>query len=514
MKIWLSKNSKCICIIVILLTILLIVWPIFKSGFIVTDDGDWMIIRLSAFYQSLRQGQFPVRYLGRLNYNFGYPIANFMYPGFLYIGSLIHVIGIPFSTSIKIIIVGSVLFSAIFIFMWLHKYFRLIPSLLGTLSYILAPYLTYDIYKRGSVGELFGMFSASIVLYAIAAKKYWMITFSTFLLIISHNIMALLFITLIGLYVYVYKYRDAWIGLFTGFGMAAFFWLPALVEQRYIVFDTTVISNPFAYFVYSNMLSLIGILFLFTLVLILIFKKITLKPEFHNTFWVIIFTIFLFLASPLSAPFWVTPLAKFVQFPFRFLAVDLVAGAWLVALAFNTIKNKIILALIIIVLFISGIQNIIHISTSEIENKPEGFYTTNESTTTVANEYMPKWVIQTPTIRTSNQLEILNSNGIIIPKKVNNQKIDVTIELSYPTFIQINKIYYPGWGATIDDQPQQIRYDNPKGLMQIMMPAGKHNLKAEFRETPGRFMADFISVSFLIGFFIYQFMYLKKDENA
>lgn len=71
--------------------------PLMRSGFFITDDGEWMIIRLSAFYQSLADGQFPVRFLGRLNNSYGYPVSNFLYPGFLYLGSLLHILGASFS---------------------------------------------------------------------------------------------------------------------------------------------------------------------------------------------------------------------------------------------------------------------------------------------------------------------------------------------------------------------------------------------------------------------------------
>src|SRR2546421_9202065 len=35
---------------------------------------------------SLRHGQFPVRFLPRLNHGYGYPVADFLYPLFMYIG--------------------------------------------------------------------------------------------------------------------------------------------------------------------------------------------------------------------------------------------------------------------------------------------------------------------------------------------------------------------------------------------------------------------------------------------
>ena len=89
--------------IFVILMSLLVLWPLLRHGFYISDDGEWMVIRLSAFYQSLAEGQFPVRFLGRLNNSYGYPVANFLYPGFLYIGSLLHFLGLSFVNSVKII---------------------------------------------------------------------------------------------------------------------------------------------------------------------------------------------------------------------------------------------------------------------------------------------------------------------------------------------------------------------------------------------------------------------------
>src|SRR3989344_6737896 len=93
-------------IILIIIFSLLVLWPIFHKGFFVSDDGEWMVIRLSAFYQSLRDGQFPTRFLDRLNSGYGYPVSNFLYPGFLYVGSILHVMGFSFVDSVKLIFIG------------------------------------------------------------------------------------------------------------------------------------------------------------------------------------------------------------------------------------------------------------------------------------------------------------------------------------------------------------------------------------------------------------------------
>src|SRR3990172_11337145 len=95
--------KKYLPIVILLLLIIPSIWFLLLPGFFESDDGEWMVIRLSAFYQSLADGQFPVRFLGRLNNSYGYPVANFLYPGFLYIGSLVHFLGLSFVTSVKFV---------------------------------------------------------------------------------------------------------------------------------------------------------------------------------------------------------------------------------------------------------------------------------------------------------------------------------------------------------------------------------------------------------------------------
>src|SRR3989344_5826180 len=119
-------------IIAIVLMSAVVLWPIMRPGFFISDDGEWMIIRLSAFYQSLAEGQFPVRFLGRLNHSYGYPVANFLYPGFLYIGSVLRFLGFSFVGAVKIILASSVIGAALFLFASLRRSFSRASSFVGT----------------------------------------------------------------------------------------------------------------------------------------------------------------------------------------------------------------------------------------------------------------------------------------------------------------------------------------------------------------------------------------------
>ena len=74
------------------------------------------------------------------------------------------------------------------------------------------------------------------------------------------------------------------------------------------------------------------------------------------------------------------------------------------------------------------------------------------------------------------------------------QKFIADIEAQDVSTIQMNALYYPGWGVTVNGIRVPVLFDNPKGVMQVEVPAGTHQLVAEFRETPARFAADIVSV--------------------
>src|SRR3989344_474432 len=72
--------SKFLYPVILSLATLPVLWNLLKPGFYTSHDGEWMVIRLTAFHQALREGQLPVRWLPRLNQGYGYPVTNFLYP--------------------------------------------------------------------------------------------------------------------------------------------------------------------------------------------------------------------------------------------------------------------------------------------------------------------------------------------------------------------------------------------------------------------------------------------------
>jgi len=476
----------------------LVLYPLLKPGFIVTDDGDWMVIRFSAFYQSLREGQFPVRFLGRLNNSYGYPVANFLYPGFMYIGSLIKAMGFSFQTSVEIIIASSIILGGIATYVWLSSYFTPFASFIGSLSFLFSPYLLYDVYKRGSVGELLAIALGIATCAAIAKKSRLLIPVLTLLLSISHNTLALFFVPFLLIYILMKKQYQLLVPFALGLGMSLFFWGPALFEQSLVMFNSIRVLNPQHFFAVSTTILIQSSLFVVAAIVSFVGKKHPHEKE-RLLFFTTVITVCLF-ATAISSYIWNIPLfAKVIQFPYRWFSLMLLVGPWFVATMADKKGIAKILAIIGVMYFIYAA--LLYRETRSIV-RPDGFYTTNEATTTVANEYMPKWVTKEFETRPVKKIDFYSGSGSIHEKKVTTQVIDIVIDAREPSVLQINTLYYPGWGGMLDNKPLAISVDNPYGVMRIEIPIGTHHLYMAFRETVGRFVIDVISFIFFIIFII------------
>lgn len=494
----------------LLVVLCFVLWPLARKGFFITDDGDWMIIRLSAFYQSLIEGQFPVRFLGRLNYSYGYPVANFLYPGFLYIGSVIHFLGVSFPDTVKLMYGASVVTGTVAVYFWLRKYFSIVPSFIAAAGFALSPYLLFNLYKRGSVGELLAISVAAVAVLAIESGWRRIFPLIIGLLIISHNSLALLLGIFITCYIIVQRKREFFLQMLLGILLATFFWFPAIFEQRYVVFPSVTVSDPVQYFISLSNAWLLGPAFLVTAILVLTRKR--RRDTRNEHFFLVSFFVSLFAALPVSTFLWKGIIVSLFQFPYRFLSLSLLPGAWLTAYVFSRLEKR---NLFIPVLGVFGgiafAASVPQISRIIFVERPDGYYTTNEATTTVANEYMPRWVREIPTHRSYERIEFYTGRGTIEKRTVKTQRILVGVNSEDPSILQINSLYYPGWGVAVDGIPVRIDYTNNQGVMRIAVPAGKHSVQAEFRETVPRFLADVVSGgAFIVWLVIFVFAILRK----
>lgn len=494
-------TSRLVVVSILVASLIAVLWPLLRPGFFVSDDGEWMVIRLSAFYQSLAGGQFPVRFLGRLNNSFGYPVANFLYPGFLYIGSFLRLLGLSFPIAVKFILGASVTCGALATFWALRTRFRVYESLLGTLSFVFAPYLLFDMYTRGSVGEVLALGASTLAILSLTRSWVWLFPPAVALLLMSHNIVALIVGLALVPIISIHPKRYTMIvsGLL-GLGLAAFFWLPALFEKSFVRFDAVSVSDPFNYFIGYETAGLLGITTILAIAITMVKRT---KHVLFDTIAMILATLGILMSTPASEPLWnIQALGNLVQFPYRFLVLPVLFGPWIVARSIMSLEGtkRTLLTLVFVIVWIVGA--VTHFSNIQFVRRPEVFYTTNEGTTTVANEYMPTWVSEIPRLRAVETLEVSKGDATLLQRTFFGEKMVTEIDAKVTSIITVNKIYYPGWGVTIDNRRAPIDYSAPTGLMRVEVPKGKHTLGVFFRETPLRFAADAVSLFSMVAYVI------------
>ena len=439
-----------------------IILPFFHTGYFPTHDGEWAVVRLADMFRMLRDFQIPARYSGELNFGYGYPLFNFAYPFPYYLGIAIHFLGFGFVNTIKIIFAGSVIFSAFFMFLasrnlWKNTW----AGIISAIMYIYLPYRMVDLYVRGSIGESlsFALFPLLFYLSVKLIKKSSVllissIAFVTGALIMTHNIMAVLFMPIFivfSLSQIILKKRRAIkpfvISIVLSFGLSAFFWVPAIFEKSNILLSQTPIADRSLYFAtlkqfifpkwgygvptdpagFSYQLGLAHLAAFAFAILSLLFSLIKNKRYLKEHFMkitsilTIITVFFVFLLFKPSDFLWRNiPFLSEINYPWITLGilgflVSLLAGSLLK----HTLGKYVAVSLVIISVF-----TVLPYAKPEYYfNKGDDYYLTNDATTTSSNELMPLWVKKFTFQRPAKKVEIAEGAGTVSNTSYNSKKI-------------------------------------------------------------------------------------------
>jgi hypothetical protein len=490
--------------------------PLLHRGFFLSDDGEWMVVRLTAFFEAVRHLQIPARFLLRLNNEFGYPLSNFAYPGFLYIGSIIHLLHFGFIDSVKIIMFLSLFLGSVFSYFFLRKRFDFLSSLIGSFIYLYTPYHLFDLYKRGSVGELLSLAIIPFIFWQIERKSKGFLAIGVFLLILSHNIIAFISLPFAFLYTLLIYKENLKKNLFNilapfivGILLSTFFWLPSIYDLRYIIFSGLKIADWHLFFATVQVVGISSFIILFFPALL--FPKESRKPI--NLFFIILTIFSIFMGTKISTPIWNIIPSSFIIFPFRFLSILPLGLGFLGALLIFNVDKKyklIVAGLLAVLVFYCTIP---FISPSKYLDRDDNFYLNNFATTTAANEYMPKWVKTQPIDIPKKRIETVGGDAIVFGDSLNSGKIIFTSSGSKPSTVRVNVIYFPGWVASVDGINTSINYQNKGGVMEINVPKGQHSVIIRYKEIDDHLFADIISLIGIIalaGLFIWERKYVSK----
>lgn len=524
-------------LLVLLVLTILALWPFFKKGYYQSHDGEWMVIRFTAFHQALTSGQFPVRYVERLNHNYGYPVLNFLYPMPFYLAEIPKLVGFGFVDSIKNIFITSTITSVLAMYWALSQIFSKNAAFAGAIIYLFVPYRFVDLYVRGSLGESLAFTFVPIILGSIFKLQKGKIIYAPVLslavgpLILSHNVIAALFIPFLFLLsLFLVKNIKPVVAAFVlGVVISAFFTIPAIfdlgmvrlsqikvseIENHLVDFSKLLIPsynygpNPNSI---GGMSVQIGIV---TTVVILATIAYVIKYKLKNNlifFLLAISAVIIFLNTKMALPLWqAIPLLDTIQFPWRMHAVLIFIAAYLASFLIDRSNKKTLLASLIVAAAI--ISTITYTKPVSFVDRGDLFYSTNEDTTNVRDEYLPLWVKTKPQDRAPKKIQLLG-DGQITQELTSHLKYNVQVDSPKETILQVNTIYFPKFEAKIDGKAAPIDYNNDLGVINLKLPSGKHEAIIKYTESPVHLTADLISLLALFATGgIFYFLWRKQNS--
>lgn len=552
---------------VLVLIGILPLFALFIPGLPITHDGQDHVARIANFYQSLTEGNVIPRWAANLNWGYGHPILMFLYPLSSYLASLFHAVGFGYVDSVKLVFGVSYVASIITMYLWLSRVYGKKAGCIGALLYGFAPYRFVDLYVRGAIGEhvafifpplvCFFMYMLSnsislktkIPIYNLLSTNYLYFTGFVFSLagsILAHNAISLMFLPvfmLYGLYLYFTQANRSSmfiimlaLGAAFGFGLSAFFWIPAFLEGKYTLRDIVTANGvegrfvPITWFLYSpwnygqgNEITkslgfgpIVGVL-----VGIYLAVKGSLEKKEKIFLFASLFVLFtgIFLMTQPSKFIWdlISLLQKF-QFPWRFLSFTtfLTAAIGAVSMSYilnsDTKKNGIITILFCLLIIIPTIQMW---KPKGYLIKPESFYQGIYDSTTDTGESSPIWSVRFMEHRAKTPIELISGEGTIKTGSHTTTKHTYEIAALTPVRVLENTLYFPGWEVIGNGKSVPVQFQDPayRGLMTFELPAGQHVIEVIFRDTKIRQISNIISmvsgILLIVGFGGW-YVWLKK----
>lgn len=526
---------------------------LFRSGLPLTHDGQDHVARIANFYQNLSEGNLIPRWAGNLNWGYGHPILEFLYPFPSYLASLFHYLGFTLVDSVKLVFGVSFILSGLAMYVFVKELLdddR--AAFLASALYIVDPYRLVDLYVRGAIGEHVAFVFPPLIFYFLLklSKRYslWYLiggSFSLAGLILSHNAITIMFLPLIFLYIIYlifqsfnkkYFMLNTLYLILLGFGLSAFFWIPAFIEGKYTLRDIVTGGGeyltsfvPWKDFFYgkwsfggtltlSKQIGIIHWIGVFSSVIssyILYKKRKRLWAVCLGSF--LIFWITLFLMTSSSNQIWqtITILQKF-QFPWRFLSVTVFLSALLGGIALSLISDKYKKLGLLILIAGLLIVNKDYWHASGFLNKPDKFYTGIYDSTTDTGESAPIWSVRFMEKRPKSKVEIIEGKGEIREVRRGTTMRKYEVDAKEKIRILENTLYFPGWTVLVDGKQENIEFQdqNYRGLITFNVNSGIHKIDIIYGETKIRLLGDTISAVCLIiagGLIGYQIARPKKE---
>lgn len=413
---------------------------------------DIQVVRVQQMHKQLTSWQFPVRWVADLGYGYGYPIFNFYNPLPYYFGAAAMFAGLDALAATKAMMVFPIVASAASMYVLARMKLNRLGAMLAGLLYLYAPYHAVQIYVRGAVAEYWAYAVLPLVFWALWKGKVAAGGMFLAILILSHNLTAVMVIPFLGLVVVsrfigtkkteIINYSGNVAAIFAiGLGLSAFFWLPATIEAsqtgvadmvfhqfdppaRHLISAAQLWSSPWGYGGSSagldDGLSMqLGKVYLAGSILAIAISLRRLQDKAVAFFTIgLLFSLFMLLT--ISAPVWdAFSLLSYIQFPWRYLTYASLFSSILAALAFSRLARPLILigCFLLVVYSVKFFQPQYKYETSaaDLTSVPQIIWEKSR----VSDEYLPKGFIRPGTLEEALRVDNPRNATLVDRMKVN-----------------------------------------------------------------------------------------------
>jgi len=549
--------------------------PLARSGWFEGHD-DLHIFRLIEYDAALKDGQFPPRWFPDVSAGYGNPHPVYYAPLFYMAAELFHLAGLDPITALKLAIAGFTLLAAFFMFAWSRRCWGVAGAAVAAVVYTYAPYHLLDLYVRKAFSEytVFAVLPALLLAFHnlrlnpsrgnVLATAIAMAAMST-----SHTITTMMVPPLLGAYV-LFLGRSGppssratfwpWLGRAAlsagiGYALAAFFLVPAVLERnlvnvqffvlgyfdfhKHFVFPIQLFWWPWGFGMSGEGLR-DGISYRLGLVLLAgiaaaLFGLARRRRAWgerarQGVFWLGVTAAALFLALPGSTFVWelVTPMS-FIQFPWRFLTMATLSGAFLCGGAFAAFvpdsrfgRSTVwaaaltVCALAILEAVMGGTLRVnrwIPAGRVGFEEKPyinmvdlgEGAPPVTLDSAYVRShslhwlDHLPpgvKYLGPDQTDLARPEAEVVQGGAVISDLVSRSASLRFRVQGDTPSRVRVNIYRFAGWTVRIDGAPVPI-VTVPRQLPVIFfdVTAGPHHVAVDFDRTLPRKLGDSLTLA-------------------
>ncbi len=493
----------------------------------------------------MRHGLLYPRWLPDLGYGFGFPLFNYYAPLSYYLLLPLRWMGLSAQTSILLGFAGALWALAVAVYLWGRDLFGERAGFVAALAAVYGPYILHDVYRRGGLASVWALVWLTMTAWAARrttrdGRPRWLAltALGSAALMLTHNITALMGVPLLLGYLLLlgrlHRFRALarpLLALALGWGLSAFFWLPAFLERDYVQIYQLYLPRDFDFrynFIQLSQLltpprpvdpSLINLIVPVSLSWAALALALAgwgplgalLPREVRAHRWALSLatTGLALMALPISRPVWeLLPFLRFIQFPWRFLAPATLTLALLAGIGAEVLMRRTqwvapLLLLGLVLFALTWLYPLYYpaqrdpLPPDQIRYEAE----TGHLGATAAGDYLPRWVQERPSPEALLPLYEAAAPDFIIPRldltslpagahvleaRYGLTQAHLTLESDQPFRIRFLWYFFPGWQGWLDGQPLPLEPDGPHGLIAADIPAGRHTVTVVFGETPLR----------------------------